>query len=195
MKKNTPALVLLLLVVGAIVFLIVKPIRPSGGSGTPQATPERITQKPLVKSHEDTQTPASEPKQGVIYTPSETGKDDGALLPHKVLLSSSDSPATAAVNALIQTPKSPMPSGTELRGIKIADGLATVDFSPEFRDNFHGGDTQAAQTVNSLLETLGQFPTIERVQIWIDGKPVDSMGGLLDISGPLDVIRSGEPRR
>ena len=98
-------------------------------------------------------------------------------------------PAQEALNALAVRTDSPLPAGTKLISIKIAGGLATANFSRELRDNFTGGDSGEAHTVNAILQTLGQFPTVSRVQIFIEGKSVDSIGGLLSLSEPLPVIR------
>lgn len=102
-------------------------------------------------------------------------------------------PAQAALTALADRPDSPLPSGTKLLSIRIADGLATANFSHELRDNFTGGDSGETHTVNAILSALGQFPTISRVQILVEGKPIDSLGGLLSLSDPLPVIRSAAP--
>lgn len=100
-----------------------------------------------------------------------------------------DTPAQAAISTLITAPNSPMPAGTKLESVNIADGLATVDFSHQLKDNFHGGDTDEANAVNGILRALGQFPTVNRVQILVAGQPVESLGGMLVISQPLNVIR------
>ena len=101
----------------------------------------------------------------------------------------SPAPAQWALTTLTVSPTSPLPPGTRLRSVVISDGLATADFSRELRDNFHGGDTEEVQVVNSILKTLGQFPTVSRVQILVDGQHIDSLGGLLVLSDPLPVIR------
>jgi len=99
-------------------------------------------------------------------------------------------PAQSALSALAARPDSPLPAGTRLLSVRIANGLATADFSRELRDNFSGGDSGETRTVNAILSTLGKFPTISRVQLLVQGKPVDSLGGLLALSGPLPVIRT-----
>jgi spore germination protein GerM len=138
---------------------------------------------------------ASSGKSVKIYTVAASGPaDENGLAPQEVVLPESTHPATDAVNALIAANPSPLPSGTSLRGLTVKHGLATVDFSAEFKKDFHGGDTAEAQAVNSLLLTLGQFRAIKRVRILVDGAPIDSIGGLLDLSAPLDVIR-GTPTR
>lgn len=98
-------------------------------------------------------------------------------------------PAQDALNALAARPDSPLPAGTKVLSVRIADGLATANFSHELRDNFTGGDSGETRTVNAILSTLGRFPTISRVQLLVQGKPVDSLGGLLALSDPLPVLR------
>lgn len=103
-------------------------------------------------------------------------------------------PAQDALNALVARPDSPLPTGTKLLSVRIADGLARVNFSHELRDNFAGGDSGETRTVNAILSTLGKFPTIRRVQLLVQGNPVDSLGGLLALSDPLPVLRpTSEP--
>lgn len=96
---------------------------------------------------------------------------------------------TEAINALIAAPTSPLPAGTQLRSVRVADGLATVDFSRALSENFQGGDSQEVAAVNSILRALGRFPNISRVQILVAGRPIESLGGLLVISDPLPVQR------
>ena len=142
---------------------------------------------------QDTPEALHAPKKTVIYTVGDRGGDDNDLVAHPVSLRHSQSPARDALQALIDVPSSPIPTGTKLLGLKIVDGLATVDLYSEFQSNFHGSDTQEAQTVNSVLRTLGQFPTIDRVQFLMEGKPIDALSQL-PLSGPLDVIRPASTR-
>ena len=139
--------------------------------------------------------PAVSEKSLRIYTVAQgkTGDSNG-LAPLRIE-SSSSHPASDALNALIASAPSPLPSGASLRTLTIKDGLATVDFSPEFKKNFHGSDTQEAQAVNSILLTLGQFSTVKRVQILVDGDIIDSLGGHFDISTPLNVIHPDDIRQ
>ena len=105
----------------------------------------------------------------------------------------SPAPAQEALTTLTANPTGPLPPGTRLLSVTISDGLATADFSRELRDNFHGGDTEEVQVVNAILKTLGQFPTVSKVQILVDGQHIDSLGGLLVLSDPLPVIRPAVP--
>ena len=98
-------------------------------------------------------------------------------------------PAQAALTTLCAQPGGPLPTGTHLLSVRLADGLATVNFSHQLRDNFPGGDSAETRAVNSVLRTLGQFPTITRVQLLVEGEPIDSLGGLLELTDPLPVLR------
>jgi spore germination protein GerM len=39
--------------------------------------------------------------------------------------------------------------------------------------------------VYSVVNTLTALPTIEKVQLLVEGKHISSLGGHLDVSGPL----------
>ena len=159
---------------------------------TVRETPPDITPPEVPPTTGDESPTTVKPPRGggVIYTVTTKGGDDNDLAPKPAHLTRSPSPARDAVKELIRAQNSPIPEGTSLRGIKIEDGLATVDFSDAFQKNFHGSDTEEAQTINSLLLTLGQFPTIERVQILVEGKPIEALSQL-SINEPLPVLRPG----
>ncbi|MHB0912703.1 MAG: GerMN domain-containing protein [Armatimonadota bacterium] len=96
-----------------------------------------------------------------------------------------------AIRSLLRQGDSPkltniIPNGTRLISFGVKGGLATVNLSREFRDNFSGGSETEALMVGALLRTLGQFHGIEWVQLHIEGKPIDTLGHL-DLSAPLDV--------
>jgi germination protein M len=79
----------------------------------------------------------------------------------------------------------PLPPGTEVRGISIEGGVATLDFSEELREGFRGGSDNEQVTVYSIVNTLTSLPTIERVRILVEGRSINTLGGHHDLSGPL----------
>jgi hypothetical protein len=118
--------------------------------------------------------------------------DENGLVPSSVTIPiDSRAPARDAIKHLIDADGSPIPDGTELLGIKIDDdtGLASVNFSEEFVRNFKGGDKVEAQIINSVRATLGQFSNVQSVQFLVEGKKIAQLGGTLDLSDPLPVIR------
>lgn len=80
----------------------------------------------------------------------------------------------------------PIPRGTRLLGVEVKDGLAKVDLSREFRDNFTGGSEGEALVIGVILRTLSQFDEVKKAQILVEGKPIDTLGHA-DLSQPLDV--------
>lgn len=78
-----------------------------------------------------------------------------------------------------------IPPGARLKDINIKNGLATVDFNQNLKSRHWGGSTGELLTVYSIVNTLTQFPSVEKVQILIEGERVQTLAGHLDISRPL----------
>ena len=68
-----------------------------------------------------------------------------------------------------------IPAGTELLGIVIEDGVATVDLSGEFGSG--GGSASMMGRVAQVVFTVTQFPTVDAVAFELDGEPVTALGG------------------
>ncbi|HET7516003.1 MAG TPA: GerMN domain-containing protein [Gaiella sp.] len=109
---------------------------------------------------------------------------DGKVSPVRRTIESTPAVARAALTQLLAGPtageradglSSAIPTGTTLRDVSLADGVATVDLDGAFDDG--GGSTSMLGRVAQVVATLTRFPTIERVAFRIDGKPVDAIGG------------------
>ncbi|MGE5543270.1 MAG: S-layer homology domain-containing protein, partial [Bacillota bacterium] len=114
------------------------------------------------------------------------------LVPVGVEVPQSDKPAEAALQMLIRgapagSPvRSLIPSDTRLLGYSLENGTAIVDFSNEItRANV--GSSGEVMLLDSIMATLAQFPGVERIRILVDGRPLDSLAGHVDITGPLPV--------
>lgn len=92
--------------------------------------------------------------------------------------------AAAAIRAAIAGPNADetaigfsneVPAGTEVLGVNIASGSATVDLSDDFASG--GGSLSMQLRVAQVVATVTQFPTVETVTIRIDGKEVEGIGG------------------
>jgi germination protein M len=68
-----------------------------------------------------------------------------------------------------------VPAGTEVLGVNIAAGVATVDLSGDFQSG--GGSLSMQLRVAQVVATLTQFDTVESVTIRIDGQEADGIGG------------------
>lgn len=67
-----------------------------------------------------------------------------------------------------------LPANTKILGISIVQGLATVDFSNEVLMANVGARGEAMGIV-SIVNTLTEFPTIQKVQFTVDGKAENGM--------------------
>jgi hypothetical protein len=65
-----------------------------------------------------------------------------------------------------------IPEGTELRGLEIVDGIATVDLSGAFDDG--GGSAAMFTRLAEVVHTLTQFPEVESVLFEVDGELVQA---------------------
>lgn len=81
-----------------------------------------------------------------------------------------DGPAKSIMPAGFQ---SLLPAGTKIIGMNIsADKLATVDFSKEFL-NYNVEDER--KILEAITWTLTGYSTVEKVQLWVDGRPLTEM--------------------
>ena len=55
------------------------------------------------------------------------------------------------------------------------------------KDNFSGGDKAEQLAVNALIATAGQLKGVERVQIFIGGEAIETLGGSQILLEPLKV--------
>lgn len=80
-----------------------------------------------------------------------------------------------AMEELIKGPKnaglsSTIPVGTRINSVSLNDALATVDLSQEFVENHTGGSEAENLTIYSIVNTLCEIPSINRVQFLVDGQ-------------------------
>lgn len=91
---------------------------------------------------------------------------------------------TAAMESLLAGPNaqeraaavgSQIPAGTQLLGLSVADGVATVDLTSEFESG--GGSASMNMRIAQVVFTLTQFQTVKGVLFELDGRRVDVLGG------------------
>jgi len=92
--------------------------------------------------------------------------------------------AAAAMRQLVAGPTSAeaaaglgtsIPTGTRLRGVTIAAGVATVDLSARYASG--GGSLSMFSRLGQVVYTLTQFPSVTSVRFSLDGKPVTEFSG------------------
>jgi hypothetical protein len=82
---------------------------------------------------------------------------------------------------------SAIPAGVTLRDVFITErGDAFVDLSADITTKHPGGSLDEILTVYTLVDALTvNLPAIQRVQILVDGKEVDTLAGHVDLRHPL----------
>ncbi len=80
-----------------------------------------------------------------------------------------------------------IPPRTKLLALQMNDaGVAKVNFNPALSKDHPGGSSAEMMTVYSIVNSLAlNFPQIKRVQILIDGKPIESIAGHLSLRQPI----------
>ncbi len=117
--------------------------------------------------------------------------EDGDLVAEQKQIPKVEGIAKATINELINGPEAEgglyatIPLGTVLQDINIKDGLAIVDFSGDLKTEHWGGFLGETLTVYSIVNTLTQFPTVDEVQILVDGQKQETLAGHANISDPL----------
>ena len=107
----------------------------------------------------------------------------------QILLAQLEAPSAPYISAI--------PAGTMLRAFYVTDrGDAFVDLSG-ISSTPPGGSLTEMLTVQALVNAVtANLPAVQRVQILVDGKEVDTIAGHVDIRRPLvpdpSLIREGE---
>lgn len=77
-----------------------------------------------------------------------------------------------------------IPKDTKVIDVAVRDFVAYPNFSAEIT-RVSVGSRGEALMVASIANTLIKFPGVEKVQIMVDGRKVESLAGHVDISGPV----------
>lgn len=82
---------------------------------------------------------------------------------------------------------SPLPPGTAIREVWVSPGgIAYVDFPRTFPASLDQGSQAELYAVYGVVGTLtSSFPNIRAVQFLVDGAPVDTLVGHVDLSAPI----------
>jgi len=111
---------------------------------------------------------------------------DGGLAPVLYEIPKTQAVATAAMEFLLDGPSdmetntrpafyTTIPEGTQLLGITIENGIATVNLSREFESG--GGSASVLGRLAQVVYTLTQFPTVDSVSFEFDGAAVTVFSG------------------
>lgn len=78
-----------------------------------------------------------------------------------------------------------IPDGTQVLGVNLKeDGNCVVNFSKEIQ-SAKLDSTEERLVIESVVETLCQFPSIKSVSFQVEGKAIESLTGHWDVSAPI----------
>lgn len=99
-------------------------------------------------------------------------------------------PARTAMEELLAGARTPglvslIPAGTKLKSFSVQQGIAYVDLSGDILNTPNRGSTSENLIIASIVNTLTEFPNIEKVQLLIEGKEQETLYGHMDLSQPF----------
>ncbi len=110
------------------------------------------------------------------------------VYPVRYLIPVTSEAPKAAIEALIAgipgAPFVPLPKDATVLSVSIADGVCTVDFSDKIR-NVNVGSGGESAIIHAIVQTLLQFQDVSSVRILVEGEPLDTLAGHVDIRGPI----------
>ncbi|MEL7566020.1 MAG: GerMN domain-containing protein [Dehalobacterium sp.] len=119
----------------------------------------------------------------VVYFAASDGKN---IVPVTLAIKPSNEAAKIAVEKLLAGPENDFSQpticeGTKLKDLYLQGATAYVDLTEEVLST---SEDSAEQTIEALVFTLTEFPTVQDVQILINGQIKEKLG-LVDISKPI----------
>ena len=162
----------------------------AAGCGDAQKPAQKDSTVQTEQTQEKEKPAALTPKemQVNVYYPRNDGT--GLIAVTRTVNIEKDDKYTAALKSLLTGTKEKgqtnvIPKKAQLRSVMVKDGVATVDFSKELEQNFSGGSTGEEMLIGSIVNTLTDFPEVQKVQILIEGASVETLSGHMDLSEPL----------
>lgn len=158
----------------------------------PQISEEREEEEKVIPREEEQKK--EELPEGVlallVYFPEGSGR---YLVPVTVTLPWTEGVARAALEKLIEGPSpaqemrygfvSYLPPNTKVLGLTIRDGVARVDLNSPF---LHYDPGKEKAVLGSIIYTLLQFPSVEEVELLVEGSPVEELPGGAVVEGTFD---------
>lgn len=141
---------------------------------------------------DNTTPPVEEPAEKEVTLYFSNPSAEGLVAEKRTLEVKNDEELPAAmVEALIAGPQSKellatIPPEARLLSVNVKDKVAAVNFSEELISKHWGGSTGETMTILSVVNTLTELDTIEKVQFMVEGEVVESLLGHWDTSTPIE---------
>jgi len=150
-----------------------------GGSNTPPpttSTPPEQKASQIVLYFSDADAMYLTPELREIKPAS------GATLPQAIIAELIKGPTESGHFATL-------PKTTKVLSLEERQGIAYVNLSKQFEEDYPGGTTGEFLALGSIIRSLTELPTINRVQFLIEGKKVEVLAkGHVDLSNPAERV-------
>lgn len=166
----------------------------NGGEDVVATATAQPTAEPASPSPAATEQPTAPDKQSQNISVYFTDPQQMELIPAKADISFADdvekySEAYKALQSSTNPDQIPLWGKIELKSLKFADGLITMDIhKPDEAQLGAGGEAFA---ISALAETLFQFKEVKSIEVLVDGKQVESLMGHVDLEHPITRENSG----
>lgn len=173
-------------IIAAVIFTFIRNPEP--------ATPLAVSAAQLSSEPEKNELAIDQQIDVVLFFQSPSRTDLLVPVKRKIFnLNSMSQQVSQTIQQLIAGPHSgegaysSIPPGVSLLRCYLSEnGIAYVVFSPEISDNHPGGTSSELITIYSIVNTLCvNFPTIQAVQILVEGRMESTLAGHIDITKPL----------
>lgn len=184
-RKNSNGLAVVVIVLGlttlgSLAYYVVQPQMRR----VPEAELRQPDEPSEMPDVEISVKPSSKVDQVSILDPDFSG-DDLVFNREKVNVPAGVDPHVFVVNSYLE--KIPaVPKEARVLSVKVADGVATADFTADLVAGYGAEDEQ--MIVNGILASLGAFPEIKAVRFQIEGETIETLGAI-EIQDPQPVIR------
>lgn len=180
------------LLVLSIVSLLLAGLFLSGCTKTPTVktmdnTPSQETTTPSLPT---TVTPSQQTSHSVKLTLYFPKSDATGVIATDRTVVLNDEELIKTIFKELETPPSglekPLPQGTNLISASVdTDGVASINLSKEFHNNFKGGSASEQLTIYCIVNSLTALPNVHSVQFLLEGKKLDGILGNLATDTPL----------
>ena len=179
----------------AIAFILLSAVI---GGCTENAPPPQAINDLAQNNKQQTSIPGSQssspsslvPQEKMVITVYNATKDAMHLVAEVHIIDKNDHPAKSSIELLLAGTQnvdllSIIPTGTQLLHISVKENIAYVDFNDKLIKNNKGGSASEILLVAAIVNTLTEFDNIQKVQIMVEGKKIDTISGHMDTSEPL----------
>lgn len=77
--------------------------------------------------------------------------------------------------------------GGKVEHVNVVGGIAKIDFNEAVTDGM--GSMEGGTFLKALQLALGQFKDVDQIAFTVDGQPIDTLDGHLEVTDPVEVIR------